>query len=180
MKVKYFNKEFDHENIDYVRVNHEKTGFDKEFFVEFIINGVPERIEQTVSIGKLAASQHLKEVLKKLEGLGCYVIDSKKEKLVNIENATNIEFYENLSLLGKKYFLRVELDGEKFDTMHMYNSKKYKEIANNFREAQAEKLRKEIEKIVSENKDNSNEPKYKTSKKLTGVLEKHEENSIEK
>ena len=152
MKIKYFDKEFDHENIDLVLVNSNDTNLGKEYYVEFIINGSPIKIDQTISLNKKAAGQHLKEILYLLDGCGSYVINSDKDFLCNVEKADNIDFYENLSPLGRKFFLRVTLLGETFDTVSMHNKKRYLEIEKKFRKDKNEEFDLKLKAILEKQK----------------------------
>ena len=152
MKVTIYGKEYELDNIDCIRIGEKIIGIDKKCWLEVVENGVATKIEGTNTIGKTASVEHLKKVMEQLKDKGSYVIDSNKNFLINIEKAEQITFYENLSLLGKKYFLRVKLNGQTFDTMHTYNKKRYEAIEENFRKQEHEKIAKKIAEITGDKK----------------------------
>lgn len=168
MKVTLYGKEYELENIDCIRIGGKVIGIDKKCWLEVVENGVATKIEGTNTIGKTACVNALKKLMLELKDKGCFVIDSNKDFLINIENADKIELYENLSLLGKKYFLRVELNGKTFDTMYSYNKSRYNQIENNFREKKSKELREEIDALVGDKK-------YSTRKNLQSVYKENNE-----
>lgn len=159
MKVTLYGKEYELENIDCIRIGGKVIGIDRKCWLEVVENGVATKIEGTNTIGKAASVEALKKIMDQLKDKGSYVIDSNKDFLINIDKAEKVEFYENLSLLGKKYFLRIKLNGKTFDTMHTYNKKRYESIEENFRRKENEKISKKIAEI-------NGEKKYSTLKEL--------------